>query len=82
VLPFHEGSKGVRDLEAALLINFGGVVATKHVSLLHFAPQISTAIVEKPCPSVNANPRGSAPYVLSSLANKQAKVIGRVAIAC
>jgi hypothetical protein len=53
VSPFDETAEGVRDLEPAFVINFGGVVAPEHVCLLHFAPQISTAIVEKHGSDVN-----------------------------
>ena len=56
VLPLHEGPEGVRDLEPAFLINFGGVVTPEHVGLLHFAPQNSTAIVENVGLTVNVNP--------------------------
>ena len=47
VLLLDERTEGVRDLEPPFVINFGGVVAPKHDCLLHFAPQKSTAIVEK-----------------------------------
>ncbi len=47
VLVFNEGTEGVRDLEPPFVINFGGVIAPEHVFLLHFAPLISTAMVEK-----------------------------------
>src|SRR6185369_3113263 len=33
--PLDETSEGVRDLEPALVINFGGVVAPEHDCLLH-----------------------------------------------
>jgi hypothetical protein len=47
VLVLDEGTEGVRDLEPPLVIDLGGVVAPEHVYLLHFAPLISTAMVEK-----------------------------------
>ena len=49
----NEGTEGVRNLEPTLVIDFGGVVAPEHDCLLHFAPQKSTAIVEKPLGDVN-----------------------------
>ena len=54
VLLLDEGTEGVRDLEPPFVINFGGVVAPKHVWLLHFAPQKSTGDSrERLPPSVN-----------------------------
>jgi hypothetical protein len=47
------GPESVRDLEPALLIYSGGVVAPKHAVLLHFTPQKSTPIVEKAPGDVN-----------------------------
>src|SRR5919197_5430614 len=54
VLPLDEGTKGVRDLEPPLVIDFGGVIAPEHVDLLHFAPQNSTPIVGDYPGDVNA----------------------------
>src|SRR5438067_12107734 len=48
-----QGTESVRDFEPPLLINFGGAIAPKHVYLLHFAPQKSTAIVGLGLHSVN-----------------------------
>jgi hypothetical protein len=47
VLFFDQGTEGVRDLEPAFVINSGGEIPTEHVVLLHFAPQKSTAMLEK-----------------------------------
>jgi hypothetical protein len=46
VLPLDEATEGVRDLEPPFVIDFGSVVAPEHGWLLHFAPQISTPILE------------------------------------
>src|SRR5688572_13733019 len=53
VLFFHQRTEGVRDLEPSLVIDSGGVIPPEHDVLLHFAPQKSTAIVEKGFGDVN-----------------------------
>jgi hypothetical protein len=72
VRPFDETAEGVRDLEPAFVIDFGGVVAPEHVSLLHFLPQNSTAIVENDGLRVNAKPTCSGCYAFVSPRRKAA----------
>src|SRR4051794_939006 len=72
VLAFDEGTKGVRHLQAALVVDLGGIITAQHGSSLHFVPLISTAIVENVPKVVNANPCSSGGYALFSPAEPQA----------
>ena len=53
VFAFEQGTKGVRHLEASLVIDARRRVAPKHATLLHFCPKISTEIVWKALEVVN-----------------------------